>query len=34
MDYCWVFRLIDGAIDEIWGYYDTGKMIDLFGDRP
>jgi uncharacterized protein len=34
MDYCWVFRLIDGAIAEIWGYYDTGKMIDLFGERP
>jgi uncharacterized protein len=34
MDYCWVFRLIDGAIAEIWGYYDTGKMIDLFGDQP
>jgi hypothetical protein len=33
-DYCWVFRLIDGAIAEIWGYYDTGKMIDLFGERP
>ena len=26
MDYCWVFRLIDGAIAEIWAYYDTGKM--------
>jgi uncharacterized protein len=34
MDYRWVFRLIDGAIAEIWGYYDTGKMIDLFGERP
>jgi hypothetical protein len=28
MDNCWVFRLIDGAIAEIWGYYDTGKIID------
>ncbi|WP_114281406.1 nuclear transport factor 2 family protein [Thalassospira marina] len=32
MDYCWVFRIRDEKISEIWGYYDTGKMIALFDD--
>ncbi|MEF2070337.1 nuclear transport factor 2 family protein [Consotaella aegiceratis] len=32
MDYCWVFHILDGGIKEIWGYYDTAKMIALFAD--
>lgn len=32
MDYCWVFHIVDEKIKEIWGYYDTGKMIALFQD--
>lgn len=38
MDYCWMLKIKETKIIEIWGYYDTGKMIDLFdpayGDRP
>lgn len=32
-DYCWVFKLKDQKIKEIWGYYDTGKMVDLFEEQ-
>lgn len=30
MDYCWVFRIANEKVQEIWGYYDTGRMIALF----
>lgn len=30
MDYCWLLRIENDLIKEIWGYYDTGKMIGLF----
>lgn len=30
MDYCWMLKIKETKIIEIWGYYHTGKMIDLF----
>jgi ketosteroid isomerase-like protein len=32
IDYSWLLRIAEDGIKEIWGYYDTGKMIDLFKD--
>ena len=32
MQYCWVIRLDRERIAEIWGYYDSGKMVALFDD--
>jgi uncharacterized protein len=32
MQYCWVIRLDRERIAEIWGYYDSGKMVTLFDD--
>lgn len=30
IDYFWMLKIRDAKIVEIWGYYDTGKMRDLF----
>ncbi|WP_319517739.1 hypothetical protein [uncultured Martelella sp.] len=30
MDYCWLMRIKDNFVKELWGYYDTGKMTRLF----
>jgi hypothetical protein len=30
IDYFWMLKFKEDKIIEIWGYYDTGKMIDLF----
>jgi uncharacterized protein len=30
IDYFWMLKIRDAKIVEIWGYYDTGKMKDLF----
>lgn len=32
MDYCWVIHIVESSIKEIWGYYDTRKMIALLAD--
>jgi uncharacterized protein len=32
IQYCWVIRLDRERIAEIWGYYDSGKMVALFDD--
>ncbi|MBM9467485.1 nuclear transport factor 2 family protein [Nakamurella leprariae] len=30
MRYCWLMRVADGAVREVIGYYDQGKVAELF----
>ena len=30
MRYCWLLRVVDGKVREVVGYYDQGKVAELF----
>jgi ketosteroid isomerase-like protein len=30
MRYCWLMRFTDGKVQEVTGYYDQGKVAELF----